>query len=167
MDRLVLALRIRHSKHYSLLADALAWLRSRRCSCYSSADATCNCGIGLSMRDDSGPVRPVTVHRPHFPINCAWASYEFLNSTCVSRTKSMRIARVVAMLTVLGLAFSTGALPQPGDQRAGATGAPPAVAGADQAQSQAAVLWDSIVAGGSAVPAPAPGGGGKRGRRTG
>ena len=79
----------------------------------------------------------------------------------------MRIARVVTMLTVLGLGCPIGALPQPGDQRAGATGAPPAVAGAEQAQPQAAVLWDSIVAVGSAVPAPAPGGGGKRGRRTG
>jgi len=79
----------------------------------------------------------------------------------------MKIARVAIILTVLGFVFPTEALSQSGDQRSSATSAPPAVAGADQAQSQAAVLWDSIVAVGSAVRAPAPGGGGKRGRRTG
>jgi hypothetical protein len=79
----------------------------------------------------------------------------------------MKITCLVVISSMLGLAGPMGAQSQQGDQRPGATGGPPAVAGANQAQSQAAALWDSIVAGGPAVPTPTPGKRGQRGGRSG
>ncbi len=60
-----------------------------------------------------------------------------------------------------------GAQSQGTNQQPGATAVPPTVAGPDQAPSQAAVLWDSIVTGGVAEPTPTPGGRGRRGGRSG
>jgi hypothetical protein len=68
----------------------------------------------------------------------------------------MKTTCVIAVLATLGLGCPMGAQSQASTQQADTTAVPPAVAGADQAPSQAAVLWESLVTGGAADAAGEP-----------
>lgn len=72
----------------------------------------------------------------------------------------MKIKCLPAALAIFSLAVAPGAFSQ-------ATNPPPAAQPASAVTNQATALWDSILAGGTAEPAPAPGTRGRRGGRGG
>jgi hypothetical protein len=79
----------------------------------------------------------------------------------------MKSTCTFVLLGSVVLRLATEGLCQQSNPQANATSAPPAAVAADQTPSQAGVLWDSIVAGGTAEPETGPAKRGKRGGRGG